>query len=279
MAQEYPRREILTLYQDHPLNETALLARLREGRPDLRGLSAIDLAVDGEREITDQNHVGGFGLLRELTESLSLTERSRVLDVGSGLGGAARVIASLYGSRVDGVDLSPERCRTSETLNRLVGLEGFVNVLHGDILSVTLPVGAYDLVLGLDTFAHFFDKRRLVERCARALRPKGLLAVHEAYLAQPLASGEWGDEVRRLEEHWLACLTTVERWLGLLRSGGLTILVSEDLTTALIDHFETLIRVSVSPPARELAAWRLAVKLGRCGALRYARTIARNGNG
>ena len=39
---------------------------------------------------------------------LDLSPEKQVLDVGCGLGGAARFVASRYGCRVTGIDLTPE---------------------------------------------------------------------------------------------------------------------------------------------------------------------------
>jgi 2-polyprenyl-3-methyl-5-hydroxy-6-metoxy-1,4-benzoquinol methylase len=53
-------------------------------------------------------HSGGFITTCDQAKRVSITDESRVLDVGCGIGGPARYLAHTYGCRVDGIDLTPE---------------------------------------------------------------------------------------------------------------------------------------------------------------------------
>src|SRR5438034_4469713 len=57
-------------------------------------------------------HSGGLATTRRQANRIAVTEDSRVLDVGSGIGGPARYLAHTYGCRVDGIDLTPELIET-----------------------------------------------------------------------------------------------------------------------------------------------------------------------
>ena len=178
---------------------------------------------------------------------------SLVLDIGAGLGGAARILAAEYDCHVDAVDISPSRCQANENLTRLLGLEHRVRVLCGDILDLNLRDHSYDLALGLDSFAHFEDKWQLLALCHRALKASGLLAVHDSYLPRrpTLASEE--RRLHQLQHHWLACFVAPELWLAAEQQSGFSRLHQDDLTPDFVQHFQRLDRVSVSPPQRELA--------------------------
>jgi cyclopropane fatty-acyl-phospholipid synthase-like methyltransferase len=58
--------------------------------------------------IHEHLHSGGFATTRDQAHRIAVTEDSRVLDVGCGIGGPARYLAHTYGGRVDGIDLTPE---------------------------------------------------------------------------------------------------------------------------------------------------------------------------
>ena len=87
----------------------SILERLRRTRATLDGLTAADLAADEATELTDQNHVGGMRFVRELAEAVGLRREHRVLDLGCGLGGSARIMAALYECQVHGIDFSDKR--------------------------------------------------------------------------------------------------------------------------------------------------------------------------
>jgi hypothetical protein len=68
--------------------EEGVLDLMRQtGKGDLEDLTAIDLAR------TDELHIGGLSATLAFGKSLGFVPGSRVLDLGCGIGGPARVIA------------------------------------------------------------------------------------------------------------------------------------------------------------------------------------------
>jgi cyclopropane fatty-acyl-phospholipid synthase-like methyltransferase len=55
----------------------------------------------------DQFHTRGILATADLAATARLETSSRVLDIGCGIGGPARYLASTFGCQVTGVDLSP----------------------------------------------------------------------------------------------------------------------------------------------------------------------------
>src|SRR4051794_3244147 len=56
----------------------------------------------------DQFHTGGIEATKELATRLQIEPGMSVLDVGSGLGGPTRFLASSFDCQVTGLDLNPE---------------------------------------------------------------------------------------------------------------------------------------------------------------------------
>jgi cyclopropane fatty-acyl-phospholipid synthase-like methyltransferase len=81
---------------------------------------------------------------------ITLTQDSRVLDIGCGLGGPARYLANSYGCRVDGIDLTPELIETGQVLTERCGLSGRVVLRIGDALDLPYPDEAFDVVSAPD---------------------------------------------------------------------------------------------------------------------------------
>lgn len=91
---------------------------------------------------------------------------SRVLDLGTGTGKAARVVAKRFpGAEVVGVDLAPEMVREAKELLP-ADLAGRVTFQVADGASLPFPDGAFDLVV-LQNMIPFF------EELGRVVRPGG----------------------------------------------------------------------------------------------------------
>ncbi len=152
---------------------TRLLAALEAAGLDTAALSLDDLAP------FDQLHIRGRDATRELAQLAGLQNGMRVLDVGSGLGGAARTLASAFGCQVTGIDLTEEFCRAAEALTARTGLGGRVAFQHGDALEMPFDDGAFDVVWTIHATSHIQDKERLLGQMRRVLRPGGRLALYD----------------------------------------------------------------------------------------------------
>ena len=91
-----------------------ILAGLRAAGNDPDAPTLDDLAP------VDQFHMGGKGATEELLARAGLTAGMRVLDVGGGLGGPARTLATRVGCHVTVLDLSEEYCHVGEMLTARV---------------------------------------------------------------------------------------------------------------------------------------------------------------
>ena len=91
--------EVANHYENNALLEAIErgLEQLGKSRADF---SASDLAP------VDEFHVGGREATLAFFDQLPLSQGLRVLDVGCGIGGPARFVATTYDSEVSGIDLT-----------------------------------------------------------------------------------------------------------------------------------------------------------------------------
>src|SRR3954469_17689924 len=108
---------------------------------------------------------GGPETTQYLCSKLQETLRPgvKVLDVGSGIGGAVFHLAREYGAVATGIDLSTEMVAIAR--ERIVPENDVKNVafLLGDILEVP-AVETFDIVWSRDALMHLPDKPRLFKR-------------------------------------------------------------------------------------------------------------------
>lgn len=124
----------------------------------------------------DQFHGGGKEATRALARQAEVRAGTRVLDVGGGLGGPARMLAVEYGAQVTVVDLTPEYLRAGEELTARMGLAGQVTFQYGHALALPFPDCSFDLVWTQNSGMQIADKGQLYRGFFRVLRPGGRLA-------------------------------------------------------------------------------------------------------
>jgi MPBQ/MSBQ methyltransferase len=103
-----------------------------------------------------------------------LPRGSRVLDVGCGIGGSARILARDYGLDVLGISISPGQIRRAQELTP-DGLSCRFTVM--DALALELPDQSFDAVWSVEAGPHMPDKQRYADELLRVLKPGGRLAV------------------------------------------------------------------------------------------------------
>lgn len=127
----------------------------------------------------DQFHIGGKSATIELAKLAKINSKMRILDVGGGIGGPARTLATTYGCRVEVLDLSEEYCKVGEELTIKTGLRDLVTFKHGSALDLPYSHLSYDLVWTQHSSMNIADKERLYSEIYRVLKIGGKLAIHE----------------------------------------------------------------------------------------------------
>ena len=127
----------------------------------------------------DQFHTGGLRASRELLEQAQLQAGARVLDIGAGLAGAARLLADALECRVACIELSPDYCSGARLLNRLTGLDDRVEVHEGSALELPFPDASFDAAWMQNVGMNIADKTGLYAEVYRVLKPGGRFAFQE----------------------------------------------------------------------------------------------------
>jgi ubiquinone/menaquinone biosynthesis C-methylase UbiE len=171
--------------------ETRILAGLRAAGldPDQQ-LSPEDLGA------LDHFHTGGLRASRELLEVARIGAGDRVLDIGAGLAGCARLMAAEVACRIDCIEMSADYCAGAVLLNRLTGMEDRIAMHEGSALGVPFADGSFDVAWMQNVGMNIEDKPGLYREIRRILKPGGRFAFQEmaagaaatAYFPLPWAS-------------------------------------------------------------------------------------------
>ena len=126
----------------------------------------------------DELHLRGSAATLELAQKVKLNEKMKVLDVGSGIGGPARKLASGFGCHVTGLDLSKEYCQAAELINDHIGLRNKIKIQQGNALEMPFNDEVFDVAFIQHVLMNIENKGRLFSQISRVLRPKGCLAIN-----------------------------------------------------------------------------------------------------
>ncbi len=185
-----------------------IFTALEEAGVDTENLTAKDL------EPIDNMHGGGAGATREMIALLSPAPDQHLLDIGSGIGGPARMLASETGVKITGIDLTPEFCDVAAMLTEKTGLSGLVGFQQGSALDLPFDDARFDGAYTHNVTMNIPDKASFYAEAHRVVKPGGLFVstgLAEGPDGPPLFPVPWAkvpedshlvspDETRRLIE-------------------------------------------------------------------------------
>ncbi|HEY5981162.1 MAG TPA: class I SAM-dependent methyltransferase [Microlunatus sp.] len=201
--------------------QAGILAGLAAAGVDLDHLTVDDLSA------VDQLHAGFSDATRYLQTQLGLRPQTRLLDVGCGIGGPARIAAADYGCVVTGVDLSPDFVATARSLTGLVALSDRVDfrVAGGDDLGV--DDASFDAAMMVHVGMNIPDKRAVFTDVRRALREGGTFALFEQ---MRVADGDLPYPLPWAEDSRTSFVAAPDDYAGDLEAAGFAVVRTEDRT-------------------------------------------------
>ncbi|MCQ4040831.1 methyltransferase domain-containing protein [Streptantibioticus rubrisoli] len=158
----------------------------------------------------------------------------RVLDMGSGYGGAARYLAERFGCRVVALNISESQNRRHREANAARGLGALIEVVTGSFNDVPEPDGSFDVVWSQEALCHSGDRAKTLGEAARVLKPGGAF-VFTDIMATPKATAE---ELAPLAERLaMGRFATLDFYRARLGELGLAPVEFEDLSEHLLTHY------------------------------------------
>jgi len=202
---------------------------VRQNGRDPTTLEAADL------EAVDEFHFRGRAATLELLAEMKLTSASKVLDIGSGLGGVTRTIADTIGCKVTGIDLTEEFRAAAAEMSDWVGLGGKTEFCLGDATNLPFEDDSFDAAITVHVAMNIPNKTDMYREARRILKPGGIFAVYD------ILKGDGGDmyyPAPWASEPSISYLVTPDEMRSKLRDAGFEILQSTDSTAASLQWLE-----------------------------------------
>ncbi|HEX2116674.1 MAG TPA: methyltransferase domain-containing protein [Alphaproteobacteria bacterium] len=172
---------------------------------------------------------GGSEHVLKLVKPMGLTKEKTMLDLNSGLGGAARVIAKAFGTYVTGMDASQTLAKAGMAASEKAGLAKKAVIEWFDPLTVILPQRKYDAIFARLVFLPLEQKKRLMAQVEQALKPGGQLMFLEFALGSPDAKSPALEAWVKGEDHAPHPIT-IDAYAEELKALKMDVRVAEDMT-------------------------------------------------
>lgn len=193
----------------------------------------------------EELHTFGRSATVTLAEAVDLDKADRVLDVGSGLGGPARLLTRDFGCHVTGIDLTDEFCRVARELNRRVGLEDQIDIRCADALDMPFIDGEFSVAWTQHVSMNIADKPRFYGEMRRVVPPGGRLAFFDILAGpnQPIHFPvPWAADDR------VSFLASALETQAIMASAGFRTQLWDDVTEGAIRYYKASSEMQETPP-------------------------------
>ena len=112
-------------------------------------------------------------IVQMMGSKLKLNTDTKLLDLGSGYGGAARYLAKNFGCHVTCLNLSSNQNERNRALNKKNDLDGLITVVEGHFEDIPFPENSFDVAWSQDAIVHSADRKLVVQEVVRVLNDKG----------------------------------------------------------------------------------------------------------
>lgn len=214
-----------------------------------------------ESKATDSKEVAQVNLIRLLLDISSVAEGSHVLDVGCGVGGTSRYLASQLGCTVTGITISSKQVQIATRLTKTEAAKavnpteadveadanGFLTLGKGKVRFIELDAekmgdyfaadaASFDAVWISEALSHFPNKGLFFQNAHKVLKDGGKLVLADWFKAEELGQVEFNGDIKPIEDGMLLPpLCTQGEYVQFATSAGLKVLggpkdISQDVS-------------------------------------------------
>ncbi len=162
-------------------------------------------------------------------------EGKRVIDLGAGYGGAARVLAKEHGAHVTCLNLSLKENARNRELTEAAGLSDRIIVIDGSFDDMPLDDAQFDVAWSQDAILHAPDRLAVLREVERVLKPGGQFVFHDPMQADGLADTSALQPI--YDRIHLADLASIGFYREALTGLGFEEVETQELTNQLGNHY------------------------------------------
>ena len=197
----------------------------------------------------DQLHYHGTDAIDIFIEKLEINEKTKILDVGSGMGGPARYIANKTGAEITAIELQSDQNNLAKDLTKKCGLSNKVSHICGDILDYDFKNQTFDAVVSWLTLYHIANHEILLKKLFDLLNPNGFFYTEDITSRINLSDAD-RKEIKK--EIYGIHLPYFDNYISNLEQNGFKLIFSEDMSSSWTDFTKERIKKYNSEKERNI---------------------------
>ena len=203
---------------DRIYNELRELGKANSGSLSVNELSSFD-----------QLHYHGTQAIDFAIKKLNINHKSKILEIGSGLGGPARYLAKKTGANITAVELQEDHHDAAVYLTKRCNLDSKVEHICGDFLQLEFPKNHYTVLVSWLALYHIPNRKKLLKNCIDMLKPDGHLYVEDFAFFKPFDDNE---KIELSNDFFANYLVSLSQYETDLKEAGFSNIVIEDMTSS-----------------------------------------------
>jgi len=197
----------------------------------------------------DQLHYHGTDAIDIFIEKLEINEKTKILDVGSGIGGPARYLADKTGAEITAIELQSDQNNLAKDLTKKCGLSNKINHICGDILDYDFKNQTFDAVVSWLTLYHIANHEILLKKLFDLLNPNGFFYTEDITSRINLSDAD-RKEIKK--EIYGIHLPYFDNYISNLEQNGFKLIFSEDMSSSWTDFTKERIKKYNSEKERNI---------------------------
>lgn len=197
--------------------------------------------------LTKDRRQAQIDLIDQLLVWGKVTQVSRILDVGCGIGGSSLDLAQRFCAQVTGITLSPIQVKRAQERAKAFGLADQTQFLQADALALPFPDQSFDLVWSLESGEHMADKTLFLQECYRVLTPGGrLLMATWCHRPESLSAQDQKELQKIYQVYCLPYVITLNGYEDIVREIGFNEIEVADWSKQVAPFWQQVIRSALT---------------------------------
>lgn len=171
-------------------------------------------------------HLGGITATDELLKLCQITENSKVLDVGCGVGATASYIAKKYQVQVTGIDKSERMIQQATKRVEKRKVTDLVELKVAEATDLPFEDNSFDIVMTESVLSFVENKTKAIDEFVRVIKPGGYIGLNESLLLDKSPPKNILDVLEN-SQWFRGEVMTVDKYNHLLKNVGLDSLTTQ----------------------------------------------------